>query len=312
VAANSEAHCTACAAGSYQPISGAANYTLCVPCARGNYSSVTGASSCELCPSGSWGGSFGMTQCTWCGAGKWSRSPHAIRADMCLDCGAGTCGAGSSASVVLEVSGMDSSSLSASQVSQLSGAYAADIAAAGGFAVSAVRDLGGQSAAASLSGPGLRITSLVTVPSGEWVTDLAAALAAPGFAGRIVNSTAAALSSASGPFVLTRTSVEPAAYTTTTSTLTVTSTQTATTTTATTTSTSTATATSTSSETLRGTTAEAPASTTPEAAATTSGVAQSTSSGTSAVETSSVGGAGLGRGLILAAVLSLAARGWSS
>ena len=75
--------CDACAAGTYQPLTG---QTSCTDCAAGNFSSSTGSESCDVCAAGTYQDQVGKSSCTDCAAGEYQDEAGQT---TCKDCAAG-------------------------------------------------------------------------------------------------------------------------------------------------------------------------------------------------------------------------------
>ena len=65
--------CVACAAGSYQKLSGE---TACIPCEAGTMAAAGGSTECESCGLGSFANSTGMSHCVVCSddPARWTTS----------------------------------------------------------------------------------------------------------------------------------------------------------------------------------------------------------------------------------------------
>ena len=75
--------CDACAAGTYQPLTG---QTSCTDCAAGNFSSSTGSESCDVCAAGTYQDQVGQSSCTDCAPGEYQDEAGQT---TCKDCAAG-------------------------------------------------------------------------------------------------------------------------------------------------------------------------------------------------------------------------------
>merc|ERR550532_1945319 len=198
----------ACKSGKYLSIFGAANHTLCQPCAVGNFSSSVGASVCEFCPSGTWGRDFGMTKCTLCESGKWTRHRGAIRQDMCAYCSQ-ECGAGALVVVEFRIENLDVDRLDTEQTASLKDAYVADIRSALASPESKIN---------ITFGPDMMVNIVLSVPTGSFVNNLVTVLGTHSFIEKILNSTSTTPGSSvaiTGRLRITGMVVQPAAFTTT-------------------------------------------------------------------------------------------------
>ena len=81
--------CDACAAGTYQPLTGQTSQSSCTDCAPGNFSSSTGSESCDVCAAGTYQDQAGQSSCTLCAAGTYQPLTGQTSQSSCIDCALG-------------------------------------------------------------------------------------------------------------------------------------------------------------------------------------------------------------------------------
>ena len=81
--------CDACAAGTYQPLTGQTSQSSCTDCAAGNFSSSTGSESCDVCAAGTYQDQVGQSSCKDCAAGTYQPLTGQTSQSSCTDCALG-------------------------------------------------------------------------------------------------------------------------------------------------------------------------------------------------------------------------------
>merc|ERR1712060_480267 len=214
--AGSDSTCVACAPGKYQPADGQANQTSCLPCSPGSYSTVPGTSACSLCPAGTWSGDFDATACNVCPEGKWTFYAGARRQGDCTPCTGTGCLRDASARVNVEITNLALSVLSAEEQTELSTAYARDIASTCGVNDLSVVDTHGKNASVGIGEDGTVSAFVLSIGDGFSANTLASRLYSSAFRGLLEDTTLAvggqAMGSGSGQISVGAVTFKPEAF----------------------------------------------------------------------------------------------------
>merc|ERR1712176_1189153 len=210
--AGSDSTCVACAPGKYQPADGQANHTSCLSCSPGSYSTVPGTSACSLCPAGTWSGEFDATTCNVCPEGKWTFYAGARRQGDCTPCAGTGCMRDASARITVEITNLAMSVLSVEEQTELSAAYARDIASTCGVNDLSVVDTHGKNTSVGIGEDGIVEAFVLSIGDGFSANTLAARLYSSDFRGLLEDTTGHVLGSGAGQISVGAVTFKPEAF----------------------------------------------------------------------------------------------------
>merc|ERR1712039_747880 len=180
--------------------------------APGSYSTVPGTSACSLCPAGTWSGEFDATTCNVCPEGKWTFYAGVRRQGDCTPCAGTGCLRDASARITVKITNLALSVLSAEEQTELSTAYARDIASTCGVNDLSVVDTHGKNASVGIGADGTVSAFVLSIGDGFSANTLAARLYSSDFRGLLEDTTEQVLGSGSGQISVGAVTFKPEAF----------------------------------------------------------------------------------------------------
>merc|ERR1712176_691142 len=171
-----------------------------------------GTSACSLCPAGTWSGEFDATTCNVCPEGKWTFYAGARRQGDCTPCAGTGCMRDASARITVEITNLALSVLSAEEQTELSTAYARDIASTCGVNDLSVVDTHGKNASVGIGEDGTVSAFVLSIGDGFSANTLAARLYSSDFRGLLEDTTGHVLGSGSGQISVGAVTFKPEAF----------------------------------------------------------------------------------------------------